>query len=154
MSFKYKKIPNFYYWCGTVSHDDKECSLWLASKGSLSLDQQEYGAWLRASLSSSVGKTFMAVEGFGNVFGEDTPSKKTGADPPPNSGTTQPSLTNIGPSNQISRHEISNFEDPNSKEVISQSLPTERDLNTQVLLLEKRKELGNPSSTFSHHRYR
>ena len=72
----------------------------------------------------------MAVEGFGNVFEEDALSKKTGVDPPPRSGTAQPSLTNIGPSSQISRHEILNFEDPNSKEVISQSLPTERDINT------------------------
>ena len=118
----------------------------MVSKGSLSLDQQEYGAWLRASPSSLGRKTFMVVEGFGNVFGEDALSKKR--------GTAQPSLTDTRPSNQISRHEISNFEDPNSKEAISQSLPTERDLNTQVLLMEKRKELGNPSSTFSHHRYR
>ena len=72
----------------------------------------------------------MAVEGFGNVFGEDALSKKMRVDPPPRSGTAQPSLIDIGPSSQIFCHEISNFEDPNSKEVISQSLPTERDINT------------------------
>lgn len=32
--------------CGKVSNFDKECDVWLASKGTLSLDNQEYGAWL------------------------------------------------------------------------------------------------------------
>ena len=44
VSFKYEKIPNFYYWCGFVSHDDKDCSKWLASKGTLDITKQEYGA--------------------------------------------------------------------------------------------------------------
>ena len=44
VSFKYEKMPNFCYWCGMVSHDAKECSIWLSSKGSLSLEQQEYGS--------------------------------------------------------------------------------------------------------------
>lgn len=59
-----------------VTDDDKECSVWLASKGSLAVDQQEYGAWLRASLFTSGRKTFMAVEGIGNVFGAETPVAK------------------------------------------------------------------------------
>ncbi|KAK7846112.1 hypothetical protein CFP56_008355 [Quercus suber] len=29
-----------------VSHSDKDCDVWLASKGTLRLDKQEYGAWL------------------------------------------------------------------------------------------------------------
>ena len=46
VAFMYEKLPNFCYWCGMVSHDAKECSIWLSSKGSLPLDQQGYGAWL------------------------------------------------------------------------------------------------------------
>ena len=34
VSFKYEKLTNFCYWCGTVSHDEKECEKWLAGKGS------------------------------------------------------------------------------------------------------------------------
>ena len=45
VSSKYEKLPNFCYRCGKVSHMDKECEKWLASKGTLTLDQQEYGAW-------------------------------------------------------------------------------------------------------------
>ena len=48
VSFKYEKIPNFCYWCGFVSYDDKDCNRWLASKGTLDITKQEYGAWLRA----------------------------------------------------------------------------------------------------------
>ena len=34
VSFKYEKLTNFCYWCGMVSHDEKECKKWLARKGS------------------------------------------------------------------------------------------------------------------------
>ena len=65
VTFKYKKLPNFFYWCGMASHDVKECSVWLFSKGSLSLDQQEYGSWLRADPSSVGKKSFIFVPSIG-----------------------------------------------------------------------------------------
>ena len=49
VSFKYEKMPNFCYWCGMVTHGDKECSVWLASKGSLEVEQQELGLGLHHS---------------------------------------------------------------------------------------------------------
>ena len=27
VSFKYEKLPNFYYWCGLISHDGKDCDV-------------------------------------------------------------------------------------------------------------------------------
>ena len=27
ISFKYEKLPNFYYWCGLISHDGKDCDI-------------------------------------------------------------------------------------------------------------------------------
>ena len=39
VSFKYEKLLNFCYWCGMVSHANRECDVWLNSKGSHSLDQ-------------------------------------------------------------------------------------------------------------------
>ena len=68
VSFKYEKMPNFCYWCGMVSHDAKECSIWLASKASLPLDRQEYGPWLRADPFSVGKKSFLFVPGSGSDF--------------------------------------------------------------------------------------
>ena len=31
-AFMYERLPNICYWCGSVSHDNKDCSLWLRSK--------------------------------------------------------------------------------------------------------------------------
>ena len=49
ISFKYEKLPNFCYWCGCLTHADKDCPIWLRSKGSLKIETQQYGFWLRAS---------------------------------------------------------------------------------------------------------
>lgn len=74
VTFKYEKMPSFCYWCGLVSHDAKECSFWLSSKGSLSLDQQWYSAWLRADPFSARKKSFVFVPSIGRDFGgEDNP---------------------------------------------------------------------------------
>ncbi|XP_065617500.1 uncharacterized protein LOC136062418 [Quercus suber] len=33
--FKYERLPNICYWCGHLSHNDKDCIIWLQSKGSM-----------------------------------------------------------------------------------------------------------------------
>ena len=38
VSFTYERLPNICYWCGRFTHDDKECSVWLQSKGSMAVD--------------------------------------------------------------------------------------------------------------------
>ena len=50
VSFKFERLPIFCYWCGHITHDDKDCSIWLNSRGQLSPDKQEYGPWLRGEL--------------------------------------------------------------------------------------------------------
>ena len=40
VSFMYERFPNLCYWCGHLTHDDKDCSLWLRSCGTLSLSNQ------------------------------------------------------------------------------------------------------------------
>ena len=69
VSFKYEKLPNFCYWCGMVSHGDRECDVWLSSKGSLSLDQQGYGNWMRASPFNPKKTLVTTVTGVGDGFG-------------------------------------------------------------------------------------
>lgn len=46
VAFRYEKLPIFCYWCKMVCHDDKDCDIWLSSKWSLSLESQEFGAWM------------------------------------------------------------------------------------------------------------
>lgn len=59
-----KAILDKGYWCGHLSHDDKECSMWLSSKGDLSEVEQEFGPWLRASQFNPTRKTTVEVQGF------------------------------------------------------------------------------------------
>lgn len=68
-AFKYEKLPNFCYRCGRVSHSNKECEIWLANKETLNPDQQEYGAWLRASPYNARKISFTIVSSIGDGFG-------------------------------------------------------------------------------------
>ncbi|KAK7853822.1 hypothetical protein CFP56_034518 [Quercus suber] len=52
VSFQYERLPIFCYWCGHLNHDEKDCSLWTDSGGTLNIDDQQYGAWLRASTTN------------------------------------------------------------------------------------------------------
>lgn len=40
VSFMYERLPNLCNWCGLLMHDDKECDVWLNSKGTLSVEDQ------------------------------------------------------------------------------------------------------------------
>jgi len=55
-AFMYERLLNICYWCGSVSHDDKDCSLWLRSKGTLTIAEQQFGPWIRAPLSNLAKK--------------------------------------------------------------------------------------------------
>ena len=50
VSFKFERLPNCCYWCGRVTHGDRDCVLWLQSKGTLPTESQQYGPWLRGDL--------------------------------------------------------------------------------------------------------
>ena len=63
-SFMYERLPNICYWCGLLSHDDKECEMWLRSKGGMSTDEQQFGPWLRASQFNPARKAIVEVQGF------------------------------------------------------------------------------------------
>ena len=64
MPFMYERLPNIYYWCSHLSHDDKECEVWLSSKGKLAEEEQQYGPWLRAPQFNPTRKTIVEVQGF------------------------------------------------------------------------------------------
>ena len=45
---KFERFPNFCYWCGRVTHNERDCEVWLRGKGNLKKEEQQYGDWLRA----------------------------------------------------------------------------------------------------------
>ena len=63
-AFIYERLPNICYWCGLVSHDDKDCDLWLNSQGLLRIEDQQFGSWIRAPQFNHVKKTVVEVQGY------------------------------------------------------------------------------------------
>ena len=64
VSFKYERLPNLCYWCGCLTHQDRDCSLWHNIKGSLSARNQLFGPWLRAGTSNLAKRTIVKVVGY------------------------------------------------------------------------------------------
>ncbi|XP_075675045.1 uncharacterized protein LOC142644284 [Castanea sativa] len=42
-------LPIFYYWCGKVDHDERDCLQWICSKETLRAEDKQFGAWLCAA---------------------------------------------------------------------------------------------------------
>ena len=77
VSFKYERLPNICYWCGCLTHGDKDCDLWIDSEGTLPVEARQYGAWLRAPLFSQTQKSTIVVPGFYKQWKETSHTKAT-----------------------------------------------------------------------------
>ena len=64
VSFKYERLSNLCYWCGSLTHDDRDCELWIESEGMLPTEAQQYGAWIRAPPFVQVKRNLVSVLGF------------------------------------------------------------------------------------------
>ena len=58
------QVPNICYWCGCFDHGDKDCDLWIQSKGTLQPTSQRFGSWIRANQSEPSKKNVFQVSGF------------------------------------------------------------------------------------------
>ena len=63
VNFRYERLPNICYWCGKLTHGDRECPLWIRSRGTLKDGDQQFGAWLRATTPNPFKKTVIRVPG-------------------------------------------------------------------------------------------
>uniref|UniRef100_A0A2N9GXY5 CCHC-type domain-containing protein n=1 Tax=Fagus sylvatica TaxID=28930 RepID=A0A2N9GXY5_FAGSY len=63
ISFKYERLSNFCYWCGLLSHSEKDCPKWLLNKEELRAEDQQFGPWLRVVNERPWRKTEIKVEG-------------------------------------------------------------------------------------------
>ena len=64
VSFKYERLPNLCYWCGCLTHNDRDYDRWIESEGSLTDVDKEYGAWLKALPWSKARNSVVEVPGF------------------------------------------------------------------------------------------
>ena len=63
LSFKYKRLPNICYWCGQLTHDDRDCKLWIESEGTLKTELRGFGPNLRAPPFFTSRKNVITVPG-------------------------------------------------------------------------------------------
>ena len=64
IKFRYECLPSICYWCGWLDHDDRDCDLWIQSNGTLKMDQQQFGSFLRAPPYKSSGRDVIYVPGY------------------------------------------------------------------------------------------
>ena len=69
VSFKYERLLNICYWCGRLTHSDRECPLWVKSRGTLKVENQQFGVWLRATTPNPSQKTMIRVSGLDDEEG-------------------------------------------------------------------------------------
>ena len=64
VSFKYERLSNLCYWCGCLTHPDKDYERWIESKGMLNKEEQHFGLWLKAAPFMASRKAFLSIPGF------------------------------------------------------------------------------------------
>ena len=60
---KFEQLPNFCYWCGKVTHGERDCEVWLQGKGRLKKEDQQYGEWHYANSVRHMRKSVVVVPG-------------------------------------------------------------------------------------------
>ena len=62
--FRYEILPNICYWYGRLDHGDKECKMWIESKGILTANQKQFDQSLRAPSYRSYNKPIVFVPSY------------------------------------------------------------------------------------------
>ena len=150
VSFKYKRLLNICYWCGCLTHDDKDCEQWVESEGSFSTESQQFGLWIHAPPFIPSRKNVIKVPSFYTRRG-----KEPSATPPPPVGkpsvvvvcTGKPSLKIIRSKKERTVIKQQGINDADFKENISQnSCPVSSDLGILRNSNLKSTDLGEKRS--------
>ncbi len=117
--FKYERLPNFCYWCGLLSHSDKDCPKWLLNKEEWRAEDQQFGPWLRVVNERPWRKTEIKIDGIcrpPNRKQPKTPFLQT-TNPTPPTNTNPQYQTQQTPSPQpATNHFAHNTEPPTPSE--------------------------------------
>ena len=83
VSFKYERLPNLCYKCGRLTHDDRDCDLWVESEGSLFTEAQQFGPWVKVAPFTSTRRFMIKVPGFfaSKKFGVSSTSSRPAKKP-------------------------------------------------------------------------
>ena len=98
VSFKYERLSNLCYWYGCLTHDDRDCETWINSEGTLKLEDQQFGPWLRAPPFIASRKKVVSIPSFFAKKPSSKPTQPT-SDPPPQQQTAayQASMAQTAP---------------------------------------------------------
>ena len=64
VGFKYERFPNLCYWCGRLTHNDRDYEMWIESEGTLMLEERQFGLGLRAPTFIITRKAGLTVPGY------------------------------------------------------------------------------------------
>ena len=84
VSFKYERLPNVCYWCGRLTHVDKDCDIWIERKGTLWVEERQFGPSICAPAFVPSRENVIMVPGF------YTEKKKAGPSSPSPKAVAQP----------------------------------------------------------------
>ena len=126
VSLKYERLPNLCYWCGCLTHDDRDCDKWFESEGGLNSGDRQFGPWLRASPFSASRKNVVYVPGY---YASKKASTSTSSVPAPH--PTKPTTETSQPPaavNSTSPRALNENPGNGDFEPVSASSPTQQNM--------------------------
>ena len=116
VSFRYECLPVFCYWCGRLTHDTKDCEIWIRSKGTLNVQNQPFGEWMRASQLNTSKRKMISVAGQETQRGGDFHDNGKPASPRTNQRTADVTQPTEPRDECITRMESADFQESSKTE--------------------------------------
>ena len=114
INFRYERLPNICYWCGCFDHGDRDCDIWIQSKGTLKQEEQQFGSWIQAIQLGPSRKNVVRVSGFYKGRPENISTRRRREEQPrPRTNPIQRSNTMMNPDKENIDMEADSMENQN-----------------------------------------